>query len=259
MSSQIKVRGQPLGPNNYVIKNLQIDKVGVFSGACLVYYAVGTGSKKLDPQWLINPPDPGWGLPCVGAQATIGENGLVEINFNFEGFANQNNYGFAEREETIQFEMDASFADEPIETHPAFQWLKKMYGPWKKDSRSWPEYLTDAAGGTENAYTEGSDAENQKENPLFGVSSYLAVGAVFRKSYSSSKIPAGLFSRLGTIVQSPPGVGQFRIPAQGKRHNWLKMPPKVVRRGNCVQITEEWMMSGPKGWITPIYSAGQLG
>ena len=36
------------------------------------------------------------------------------------------------------------------------------------------------------------------------------------------------------------------------------MAPKLKRKGNAVEITEEYMLSGPNGWIKDVYGQAQL-
>ena len=47
------------------------------------------------------------------------------------------------------------------------------------------------------------------KSPLYGCDSYLAVGAVFRKTYISTTVPSHILKGIGTIVSKPPGIGQF--------------------------------------------------
>ena len=70
-------------------------------------------------------------------------------------------------------------------------------------------------------------------------------------------MPSSIFHAIGT-VQSPPQIGKFNLPGLGQR-NWLKLAPKVRMRGNTIEITMEYMLSGPLGWFPEIYSTGQLG
>ena len=84
------------------------------------------------------------------------------------------------------------------------------------------------------------------------------VGATFRKTDSAKTIPSGLLKGIGTIVAKPPGIDQFKIPSAAKKRNWLKLAPKIKRRGNAVEITEEYMLSGPNGWISDVYGQAQL-
>ena len=57
---------------------------------------------------------------------------------------------------------------------------------------------------------------------------------------------------------APPGIAQFQIPNADGQRNWLKSAPKIKRKGNAVNITEEYLLSGPQGWLDSIYSAAQL-
>ena len=36
------------------------------------------------------------------------------------------------------------------------------------------------------------------------------------------------------------------------------MAPKIKRKGNAVEITEEYMLSGPNGWLKDVYGQAQL-
>ena len=71
-------------------------------------------------------------------------------------------------------------------------------------------------------------------------------------------IPSGILRGIGTIVDKPPGIEQFKLPGAAKKRNWLKLAPKIKRRGNAVEITEEYMLSGPNGWLRDVYGQAQL-
>ena len=92
---------------------------------------------------------------------------------------------------------------------------------------------------------------------MYGVESWLVAGAMYRVTYVSKTVPQSIFLGIGT-VQTPPQIGKFNLPNLGKR-NWLKLAPKVRMRGNSIEITLEYMLSGPLGWFTEIYSVAQLG
>ena len=93
---------------------------------------------------------------------------------------------------------------------------------------------------------------------MFGVDNWLVVGAVFRKTYAARHIPSGILRGIGTVVDKPPGIERFKIPGTAKKRNWLKMAPKLKRKGNAVEITEEYMLSGPNGWLRDVYGQAQL-
>ena len=87
---------------------------------------------------------------------------------------------------------------------------------------------------------------------------HLVVGAGFRVTTTKRTIPGHVLKGIGTIVETPPGIAQFQIPNSDGRRNRLKCAPKIKRRGHAVNITEEYLLSGPQGWLDSIYSAPQL-
>lgn len=235
---------------DYKVKQLRRDRLGIFSGTVEREYPVGAVNQRVDPLWLLDSPDP-WGLPCVDADAQI-QAPVCIVTYRYEGAAEGQT--FAPDDDNTTFELDTSFAQQPIETHPAFQKLKSLYG-WDSDERRFSEFL--AATPTEGALP--GNTSKGKPNPLFGEDSWLVLGVVFRKTYAARAFPTGLLSGIGTIVPRPPDIGQFKMPSSINKRNWLKAPPKVTRRGSAIQIAEEWILSGPRGWAKPVYSAEQLG
>lgn len=193
-------------------------------------------------------PDIDLGIPLVSRSFKQSEEGGYEVTVHYEGLD-----GKEPADDQITFEFDISMSDDPIEAHPNFDTIAEKYG-WDEVERSFPKFPPEQTS-EGNALGKKSKA---KKNPLYGTESYLAVGAVFRKTYAVRAIPAGLLHGIGGIVSRPPDIGQFRMPATGSKRNWLKLAPKIRRRGNSVEITEEWMLSGPNGWNQDIYSAGQL-
>ena len=84
---------------------------------------------------------------------------------------------------------------------------------------------------------------------MFGQSTYLVLHAVFRRTYLVRRVPKDLLDGVGTTRERLPG----GLPTP-KGRNWLIMPPKVARRGNVFEITEEWMLSKPgQKWPEAIY------
>jgi len=217
-----------------------IDKVGVAS--VVVPFHVPTLAEAL---YYI--PSLGIGLPVVSRSFHQSEEGGYEVSITLEGLENEPNQKV--------FEIDASMAEEPIKTHPQFEALKSQFG-WDESLGTFSEYLpTDtSAGGLKSGAQNGS---TRKKSKLYGVESWLVAGALYRVSYSATSVPSSIFYGVGT-VQTPPSIQKFNMPNLGKR-NWLKLAPKVRMRGNCIEITLEYMLSGPRGWFTEIYGIAQLG
>lgn len=148
------------------------------------------------------------------------------------------------------FDLDLSTSEEPIETHPKF-------------NDAVTNFATDANGATFDI-GDGSFLGFQRRpiwdpaldiptprtitNPSWvGVHSYLAPGAVWRKTYVTATQPADI-SGLGKIEApegSPPTVEAGR--------NWLNTGLSWEQRGLTFQVRKEWRLSGRQGWNAVIY------
>jgi hypothetical protein len=190
------------------------------------------------------------GVPCVSRSFKQSDEGGYEVAAHFEGLDPS---GTQPGEDQVTFEFDVSMSEDPIESHPNFDAIAEKYG-WDETERAFPKFPP----GTTSEGSALSKKSKVKKNPLYGTESFLAMGAIFRKTYVARSIPEGVLRGIGGIVERPPDIGQFHIPSTGGKRNWLKLAPKIRRRGNSVEITEEWMLSGPNGWNKDVYSAGQL-
>lgn len=191
--------------------------------------------------------DLGLGIPLVSRNFKQSEEGGYEVTLHYEGLEDE------AKDDQTTFEFDVSMSEDPIESHPNFDAIAEKYG-WDEVEKAFPKF---PPGGTSDGGAL-SKKTKAKKNPLYGTESYLAVGAIFRKTYATRTIPPGVLRGIGSIVERPPDIGQFRLPSTGSKRNWLKLAPKIRRRGNSVEVTEEWMLSGPNGWNKDIYSSGQL-
>jgi hypothetical protein len=259
MASESIIRGN--GPRDglpdYIVRWLRRDKIGVFSGLVERHYKVGPKNQRIDPLWLepALAPQP-WGLPCVDAVAEIGD-ALCIVGYRYEGSG-----GAEPGEDSVTYELDMSMAEKPIQTHPSFKSLKEDYA-WDDAERRFAEFLPEQTGGSglvfgNDRWSHALSAKKKSgRNPLFGTESWFSCSAIFRVTYARTNVPPSSLRGLGTIISSPPGIAQFRIPTSGKR-NWLKLCPKLLKRGNLAQITDQYALSHPGGWKRPVYSAGQL-
>lgn len=186
-------------------------------------------------------------IPLVSRSFKQSEEGGYEVTLHYEGI------DYQPKEDQTTFEFDVSMSEDPVESHPNFDAIAEKYG-WDEVEKAFPKF---PPGGTSDGGALSKKTKAAK-NPLYGTESYLAVGAIFRKTYAARTIPASVLRGIGGIVERPPDIGQFHMPSTGSKRNWLKLAPKIRRRGNSVEVTEEWMLSGPNGWNKDIYSAGQL-
>jgi hypothetical protein len=237
----------------YIVESLGFDEHGILTGSIKIPHRMSDAG-VVKAEWLLDVPNPGWKIPLVSAAGAPGEAGLFWVTARFQGIGPQTQNG--PQEDTTTFELDTSMNEEPIETHPAFKELKKIYG-WDQTERRFAETLPQFGPKFDPKNGLSSDSQDSLENPLFGVDSWLVIAAVYRITFGSKVIPGDILTGIGTIIKSPPQIGQFKVPSNGKR-NWLKLSPKLNKQGNAVRVTLEWALSGPKGWLKPIYSQGQL-
>jgi hypothetical protein len=159
---------------------------------------------------------------------------LVTVNYK----------GFLDAEDSNQYEMDVSFSEEAIEAHPNLAAIKKKYaGTTNEEGKvKFPEFVRAKSG------SGLTDRTYRTKNPMFGVTTYLALKAVFRHTYSSKSAPD--LNNIGKIVKSVPG--NFPTP---KDHDWMMMPPKFHKEGRKgdYKVTQEYMGSAPGGWPESVY------
>ena len=191
--------------------------------------------------------EPPYGLTEVGRDWSDveGMSGFM-VEVSYEGFEDGKDES---EEESIEF--DPSFAEEPIESHPAFITLKNKYGGTLDDKGKvqWPETYK-----PKGSALQASGGNAEQKNPLFGISTYLALKSVFRRTYTVRTLPNDLLDQIGEIVESLPE--GFPTPSG---RNWLRLPPKVSKRGNAFQISEELILSPVGGkWPEGVHGLIEL-
>jgi hypothetical protein len=233
-------------PGSVRVRDMEADRLGVITAVLERDRSEGPLPDKLD--WLMTKNAPAWIVPCTRVRRTY-KPGRATYVYTYEGAPPSWEF----RDEDTVFELDGSMAQEPIQSNPNFQTLKKKYG-WDGQRREFLEFEPKTNADTGIA---SSNKATQIASQLYGTDSWLALGVVYRRTSVKTSVPASILDKIGTVVV-PPGIGNiFPIPNLGKR-NWLKLAPKIVRRGNVVQISEEYMLSGPNGWNEDVYKFSQL-
>ncbi len=193
------------------------------------------------------------GLPLIDRSAEEFTVGTWTLNLTYEG-GGSDNVSF-DTDAKLELEIDASMSQDPIQSHPNFIAIAAKYG-WNKDKGEFAPYITKQ--GTAGTGTALSGAQaGELPNPLYGTESFLNVGAVFRITYTAKTAPQDILDGVGTVFTIPPGYDLLGIPHPVGR-NWLKLAPKVNRRGNATRTTLEYMLSGPWGWVKDVYGKQQL-
>lgn len=192
-------------------------------------------------------------LGCTGVDRTWDAQSKKGIyTYSFEGLTDEPS------DNDVTFELDVTMEEVGIEAHPNLAAIEKKFGTFDTQRKRFPKLGPNTDTGEATAL---SKARSSKEtpNPLYGTDSYYVFGMTFKKSYARKQIPPGVLAGIGTIIDRPPGIGAFPLPPAAKYRQWLKIAPKITLRGNCVQIEENFVMSGRHGIVKEIYGSAQLG
>ena len=85
------------------------------------------------------------------------------------------------------------------------------------------------------------------DSPFAGIDSYLYPSTTYRRTFSTSGRPTSL-SGVGKINSDVP-------ISVDNGATWLFTSKTWSRQGGLYSITEEYLLSGPKGWDTTIYDS----
>jgi hypothetical protein len=189
------------------------------------------------------------GLPETARTWRADQAGAYQVEVTYEGTAGDDPKKDSRNEKEETFSARASYREEPIEGHPKIEELIKKYNGVRDGQTmkvTFPATLESKSG--TNALAGEAGVSKETPNPLAGVEKYMALEVVWSRQYVRKEIPSSIFANIGKIVSSPPG-GPPHIP---KRPYWLTMPPTVTKRGNVVEITEEYTLL-PEGAARDVY------
>ncbi len=227
------------------------------NGATSTYMSLGAGEDVASEAGIkgLAQGAQGGAVPlCVGVERRYDEqNSMAIYTYTFEGIATDHSVRF------YDFELEFTMNQEPIETHPAFKDFNDKFGHYDPINRLWPQYITAAAAAAGLGGPSGS-LGTSKLNPLYGVSSYFVPGVTYRLSFTDEDVDKNFMDGVGEVVSGSPPFLDDAFPnvtqalAGSGNRNWLKLAPKVRQRGSCLSVIEEYMLSGPRGWIGDIYS-----
>ncbi|MEA3212297.1 MAG: hypothetical protein QOE70_5354 [Chthoniobacter sp.] len=225
------------------------DRRGLISGS--VQRHVKEPYDKVDFALLNLKAAPKMLIPCVGVTRDY-QSPYGVYTYSYEGIDPSQ----GDDESLITFELDITMEEVSIEAHPNLDAIEKIYGRFDPRLKRFTQrYLSSS--GSSGLNGDGA-AESRKINPLYGTDSFLCFGATFKKSYVRKAIPPSALRGIGTIIARPIGLSSFPLPAAAKHRKWLKLAPKITLRGNCVQIEENYIMSGRHGIVKEIYGSAQL-
>lgn len=157
-------------------------------------------------------------------------------------------------DENGDWEVDSEFSEEPIKSHHLIALIKERYQGVEEDGEiKFPEFLPGRTFG-DGRGTAGRGRTYQKQgvrNPAYGLETYFQTGAIVRRTRIMFDLPEDFFRRINRVIDRPP------IPALagvdwGDR-NFLTLVPRPRRRGNAIEMVEEWKLSAPGGWPPVVY------
>jgi len=204
-------------------------------------------------------------------QKGLGEDGGKEgmiVTVTYEGIVDNRYAGI----QNARIEFDASYTEEPLEAHPQWFLLKKVFQASYDEEGGkvvFPESLPkDVKVGNSSVDVAGTfglraiknveTGETFVKNPMFGEETFLSLGAVFRRTYAVGEIPDYIVNLIGTVYDKLPNEFRSLDLPSGKR-NWMQQPFKLSRRGGAYVITDEWLQSPIGGWNEILYRRLQQG
>ena len=176
----------------------------------------------------------GIGLPLIKRDVKERGDGGYDVGFYFDGKFDPNEPG-------EEFSLEGSTSEDPIESFPYLQYLIETYNGDRKDDGKVIFPLT----------MEVDDEEVQ--NPMHGVSSYLVSGIVWTHTFVCKEFPEWIVRGLGVIDTPAVGPSGQKPPQLHGKRNWLRIRATATYRGNVWKVVISWLLSGPGGWNPDIY------
>lgn len=222
-----------------------VDKLGIFSGKATWYV-----DREEEAIAFLAARPPHGGIPFSTGSYEQDEAGGFVITVQYEGFPPD---GGPTKEELTEFSFDGTMGAENMMSHPKFESLRTSFEYDAAKDRFTGKINAVAGDGGLDISDEG---DLRRADQIAGAESWLVVGGEYSITFSSRVVPVSIFRGVGCVVDRPRGIGAFNLEL-GKR-NFLKLCPRVTKRGDAVQVTERYMMSNPVGFSSDIYGAGQL-
>jgi len=190
-----------------------------------------------------------FGLPEVSRSINQVESIGYEIKIRYEG--NKGPEGSNESEAST-YEFESGFKEEPLVNHPNWPTISEKYAGSFDSQTGQITWAQTIPRGNISKKGLSTAAQNQEiANPFVGLQTYAALVQTFRRSYVQRRFPKTQLEAVGTVREKLPK--GFPTP---KGRNWLIRPPKIAKRGNVWEVTEEWELSKPgKKHLPEIWAA----
>lgn len=150
-----------------------------------------------------------------------------------------------------------SFREEPIETHPQFATLLKLYeGTVTVDERgavsvSWPQYLKNGGGGG----FFGGGSNGKTPNPMYGAKTYPVLSAEAEHEYLRFSKPSSLMSQIGQVLPQLDTAAGLNTP---NGYVWVRLCPEWETYGiQAWRIREKFELYPAGSYVPVVQSVAQ--
>ena len=179
------------------------------------------------------------GLSLESKRIIEGEGGIHSLELQWEGTATDS--GDSVNPQPLpspQFFLDQQPSEEPIDTHPNFAEFGVADNGAKFDD--------------EGLFLGFSNTGAFEDNEFGGLSKYLVGGRTLTRISVYRFVPASVRNTPIPSIDTPP-TPPFGLPSLTGR-DWLKVDGSINQRGSAFEVREAWRESGPRGWLTEVYS-----
>ena len=196
--------------------------------------------KGFDAVWTAGPAKRS-GLDLVGRSVQPHEDGEHFIVTNTYAGADigEGGGGGSYDDKTTVYDMQATWEEEPIETHPQISSLISKYaGRIVNGEVVFDKEIPAAA---KSGGLNQDKAAAPTKNPMYGVVRWKKLGVTWSATRIMRSLPSGVLNDVGKR-STPPGAP----PQLPQDTAWMRLPPRASKRGSVWQLTEEWMMIDSK-------------
>lgn len=226
---------------------------GICTGTAYRLFPIGPVNQRINPAWLspAAAPDPFGGVPFTGeAAADAPANGLVKVTYNYTGVESS-----FEADEVASFTVKVNPTSLPIQQHPRFAALEKLWGPYDEELGSFPKYLAKGANLADETPEDEATASGAKISPGWGLSQWYAFGIVITMRKVLKSGSKAEMKKVGQI-DTPPAAALEDIDVPGGG-NWAVTNGQINKHGNrrnyVRELELEWTHGHPRPWPSPIY------
>lgn len=206
------------------------DKYGVWT--VQIPYVV----KGVDAIWNAGP-DKFKAYNLVGRSVQAHDDGEHFIVTNTYAGAEIPQGGATYDDKTTVYDMQVSWEEEPIETHPNISDLLNKYAGRIVNGEVLFDKEIPASAKSSGGAGLGKGQSAPTKNPMYGVVRWKKLGVTWAATRILGSLPSDILDNVGKR-KTPPG----STPTLPTDTAWMQLPPRASKRGSVWQVTEEWMM-----------------